>query len=95
MSQKIVKDSCINDVMSELGEVAKERNISNKWGASNVHKPRPNLRTEMGQLLFTVYQLAEILGIDAEKELALVVDDFRERYERQGHTGSSNYLGEE
>ena len=90
--QPMTIHSCLADVASELGEVAKEVNIGNLWGREEEFDFRPNAKTELGQLLFTVYQLAEMMGIDADDALDDVLVDFRERYRRQGHTGSSTYI---
>lgn len=84
--------TCVNDIIAELGEVTKEVNIANSWSRYVDYDFRDNFRTELGQLLFTVYQLAEVTNVDVEAELEKVIEDFRERYARQGHTGSSTYL---
>lgn len=85
-------NTCVLDLLSEAGEVAKEVNIATAWGKYVTPKLRPNFKKELAQVLFTVYQLAEITGIDIEAELAQVISDFEDRYTRQGHTGSSDYM---
>lgn len=85
-------NTCVLDLISEAGEVAKEVNISSAWGKYVSPKLRPNFKKELAQVLFTVYQLAEITGVDVEAALAEVISDFEDRYQRQGHTGSSDYL---
>ena len=84
--------SCLNDVVSEAGEVAKELNIAYGWGRKDEPVYRDNFERELGQLLFATHQLIVAAGYDSSKLLSETITDFRKRYEKQGHTGSSDYL---
>lgn len=90
--QPMTIDTCMLDILSEAGEVAKEINIATLWGRYPENpKFRNEIVEELGQLLFTVYQLAWMLGVDADVCLSRTIYDFEKRYAKNGHTGSSNY----
>ena len=85
-------ETCMLDIASELGELAKEVNIATSWSRYDDYKFRKNAKTELGQVAFTVLQLATLLDIDVESALEEVITEFRERYRKQGHTGSAEYI---
>jgi len=90
--QTMTVQTCMNDLVSEVGELAKEINVSTSWSRESDHVYRPNARKELGQVLFTAYQLAENMGMNADEALLDVIEEFTQRYLKQGHTGSSNYI---
>ena len=85
-------NTCMLDLVSEVGELAKEVNVGYGWDRWPDFQPRDNLYKELGQVLFAAYQLAEVMGVDADGALVDVIRDFESRHRLQGHTGSSDYL---
>jgi len=75
------------DIASELGEVGKEVLKSSDYGKTRV-VITPNLREEIGDLLFSVQALAVECGLDPETELQQALRKYETRAEAKGHIGS-------
>lgn len=74
------------DLVSEVGEVAKNVNTSTNYGtraeAASIDE------TEVGDVLFATYALAEEAGIDAESALQQALDKYRNRIADTSNPGS-------
>ncbi|QBI21298.1 nucleotide pyrophosphohydrolase [Egibacter rhizosphaerae] len=81
----------VADLSSETGEVAKELLISTGYGR---HKPpaaaSPELRAEVGDLVFSVVALAVELDVDPGAELDAAVARYEERVRRAATPSSTN-----
>jgi NTP pyrophosphatase (non-canonical NTP hydrolase) len=77
----------ILDVVSELGEVAKEMLKASDYGKKEV-KTTDDLREEMGDLLFSIIQLANAQNIDLEQEVKKVMTKYEKRIAAKGDAGS-------
>lgn len=75
------------DLASEVGEVAKEINVSTDYGA------RPGVDAtvaadELGDALFALLALCEETDTDAEAALATAVEKYERRLDASGDAGS-------
>lgn len=75
------------DVLSELGEVAKEMLKASEYGATDA-ETTDDLREEMGDLLFSVIQLANAQNIDLEKAVRDAMKKYDRRIADKGDAGS-------
>ena len=75
------------DVLSELGEVAKEILLATNYGSQDAAM-RPELSEELGDLLFSVCQLATAAEVDLEEAFTAVLHKYETRWQEKGHTGS-------
>lgn len=76
------------DTMSELGEVAKEILKMSDYG----RKPlayKEELKSELGDLLYSVITIANSFDIDLEEALGLVLKKYETRL-KKGGAGSEN-----
>ncbi len=77
----------ILDVLSELGEVAKELLKSSEYGMRESSRT-DDLEQEMGDLLFSVIQLANAHNIDLETAVRDVMKKYERRINEKGDAGS-------
>ncbi len=76
------------DLVSEVGEIAKEVNRSTGYGTSPTELSiREN---ELGDALFALLALAESVDIEADTALDVAIDKYERRLARQDHPGSEN-----
>jgi len=76
------------DLVSEVGEVAKNVNTSSDYGAApSTIRIEPD---ELGDVLFAAFALAHETGIDADAALARSLDKYRTRMADEGGPGSGN-----
>jgi len=75
------------DMMSELGEVAKEVLRASRYGQGPATVSEA-MKEELGDLLFSVLAFAAENGIDAERQLALANEKYRRRLAAKGTPGS-------
>lgn len=76
----------ILDLVSEVGEVAKDATKSAGYGAD-----LGNLsvkKDEIGDVLFSVLAVAESLDIDAEEALNIALEKYERRIDEKGDPGS-------
>lgn len=76
----------ILDLVSEVGEVAKDATKSTGYGEN----PEDILvkKDEIGDVLFSLLAVAESLDIDAEEALVTALEKYRERIDEKGDPGS-------
>ncbi len=77
----------ILDVLSELGEVSKEMVKASDYGKRE-HVTTDDLQEEMGDLLFSIIQLANESNIDLEEALKTVMKKYDKRMKEKGDAGS-------
>lgn len=75
------------DISSELGEVGKEILKSSDYGKKRA-EVTPELREEIGDLLYSVCALAVECGLDPEERLAAALKKYERRMTEKGHIGS-------
>lgn len=79
----------IFDLVSEVGEVAKNVNTSTDYGENpDAIRIQPD---ELGDVLFAVYALAEETGIDPHRALEKSLDKYRTRLAEQEDPGSGEH----
>jgi NTP pyrophosphatase (non-canonical NTP hydrolase) len=77
------------DLMSEVGEVAKEILRATGYGERPfTPPPSPNLALELGDTLYSLCQLASSAGIDLDTAFALTLEKYRQRLRDSGHISS-------
>lgn len=69
------------DLLSELGEVAKEILLSTDYGRKN-HVSSLRFEEEMGDLFFSLLCLASAGNVDLEEALVRVLDKYQKRLSR-------------
>lgn len=76
----------ILDLVSEVGEVAKDATKSSEYGINpeNISVKKD----EIGDVLFSLLAVAESLDIDAEKALEVALNKYEKRIEDKGDPGS-------
>lgn len=77
------------DIVSEIGEVAKELLKASKYGKSECSYSE-GIKRELGDLLFSVICLANTYEIDLSEALDLVLEGYKKRIGKYGSPGSSN-----
>jgi len=75
------------DLLSEFGEVAKELLKATDYGA---HAPidNPALADELGDLLYSLCELATAVNVDLDAALTTVLAKYDVRWQEKGHMGS-------
>lgn len=73
------------DLVSEVGEVAKEINLSTGYGDLDEVAVASD---EIGDCLFTLLALAETVGVDAGEALEEAIEKYESRLEDTGDAGS-------
>ncbi len=76
------------DTMSELGEVAKEILKMSNYGREPLQY-RPELKAELGDVLYSLITIANSFEIDLEEALEQVVEKYEKRLQK-GSAGSEN-----
>lgn len=76
----------ILDLVSEVGEVAKDATKSSEYGINpeNISVKKD----EIGDVLFSLLAVAESLDIDAEEALEVALNKYEKRIEDKGDPGS-------
>lgn len=75
------------DVMSELGEVSKEMLKMTEYGKTDPAHNQ-NFAEEVGDLLFSLFTVANAMQVDLNKALRLVIDKYHQRFAETGDIGS-------
>jgi len=78
----------ILDTMSELGEVAKEILKMSDYGRKPL-KYRGELKSELGDLLYSIVTIANSFDVDLEDALNVVLEKYKKRL-NHGSAGSEN-----
>ena len=76
------------DTMSELGEVAKEVLKMSKYG-KQPSKYKEELKSELGDVLYSLITIANTYDIDLEDALQQVIKKYKKRL-KKGSAGSEN-----
>ncbi|MEE8390092.1 MAG: MazG-like family protein [Anaerolineae bacterium] len=76
------------DLVSEVGEVAKEVLLSTDYGR-RAGQFRPQLADELGDALYSLLTLAEACGVDAGNALNAALGKYERRLEERGEPGST------
>lgn len=76
------------DTMSELGEVAKEILKMSNYGRKPIEY-RDELKSELGDVLYSLITIANTFDIDLEEALEQVLQKYERRL-KQGSAGSEN-----
>ncbi len=75
------------DLVSEVGEVAKEILLSTNYG-QHAPQPRPELAAELGDALYSLLALAQSCGVDAGSALDAALTKYERRMAQRGRAGS-------
>jgi NTP pyrophosphatase (non-canonical NTP hydrolase) len=75
------------DLVSEVGEVAKEVLLSTDYG-QRAPQFCPQLADELGDTLYSLLALAEVCGVDAARALDAALEKYERRLAEQGEPGS-------
>lgn len=75
------------DLMSELGEVAKEILLATDYG-ERPFQPGPELQSELGDVLYSLCQLAACTNVDLEEAFTNTLAKYEARWQTKGHIGS-------
>lgn len=79
----------ILDLVSEVGEVAKDATKSADYGLS---PGKLEVKTdEIGDVMFSLLAVAESLGIDAEEALGVALEKYETRIDEKGDAGSGSH----
>jgi len=76
------------DTLSELGEVAKEVLKMSDYGRSPI-KYREEIKSELGDLFYSLITIANYFDIDLEEALDIVLKKYERRL-KKGSAGSEN-----
>jgi len=79
------------DLLSELGEVAKEILQATDYGKRpfDTQSTHSDLAGELGDTLYSLCLLAHAANIDLEDALTNTLSKYEQRWQRHGNTGSS------
>ncbi|MCB9419280.1 MAG: nucleotide pyrophosphohydrolase [Ardenticatenaceae bacterium] len=77
------------DLMSELGEVAKEILLGTDYG-KRPFSPTPKLSGELGDVLYSLCQLATAAGVDLDEAFTVTLQKYEQRWQEKQHFGSMN-----
>ena len=75
------------DLMSELGEVAKEILLATNYG-ERPFQPNPDIQSELGDALYSLCQLAACAGVDLEDAFTATLAKYETRWQAKDHIGS-------
>jgi NTP pyrophosphatase (non-canonical NTP hydrolase) len=77
------------DVMSELGEVAKEMLLASDYGLRSPEFGL-NMAAELGDLLYSICMLATSSRVDLEEAFSKTLDKYDRRWRSAGNPGSQD-----
>jgi len=81
------------DLLSELGEVAKELLQASNYGKQTPIYT-PEIVGELGDLLYSLCELATAVNVDLDKALTIALTKYEARWQEKGHPGSGTNLRE-
>lgn len=76
------------DLVSEVGEVAKEVLLATDYGRQ-APEFRPELVDELGDALYSLLALAEVCGVDADEALSAALRNYESRLTERREAGSA------
>jgi NTP pyrophosphatase (non-canonical NTP hydrolase) len=76
------------DLMSEVGEVAKEILLATDYGTHDPEFLSEDIHAELGDVLYTLCTLATAANVDLEQALTAVLEKYEKRWLEKGHMGS-------
>lgn len=76
------------DLLSELGEVAKEILLATDYGQRPL-TPTSDLDSELGDALYSLCLLASSAGVNLEDAFTQTLHKYEQRWQNKGHIGSS------
>ncbi|MFQ6009597.1 MAG: MazG nucleotide pyrophosphohydrolase domain-containing protein [Candidatus Aenigmatarchaeota archaeon] len=77
------------DLISELGEVAKEILKATDYGR-HPPKKREEIKSELGDALYSLINLANTLNVDIEEALELAMEKYKKRIQKGSTPDSRN-----
>ena len=77
------------DLISELGEVAKEILLGTDYG-QRPFQATPTLSGELGDALYSLCQLATTAGVDLDQAFTITLQKYEQRWQEKRHFGSMN-----
>jgi NTP pyrophosphatase (non-canonical NTP hydrolase) len=77
------------DLISELGEVAKEMIKMTDYGTKK-SKFRKEIVSELGDAFYSLIAVANYYDVDLEEALNLILQKYSKRIKKGGHSGSDN-----
>jgi NTP pyrophosphatase (non-canonical NTP hydrolase) len=77
------------DLVSEIGELSKEILKMTNYGNKKLELSE-NVKSELGDVFFSLITIANELEIDLEDSLELILDKYQKRINKGGHSGSEN-----
>ncbi|MCP5100043.1 MAG: nucleotide pyrophosphohydrolase [Chloroflexi bacterium] len=78
------------DLISELGEVAKEILLATEYGKRPFpNQPIETMSGEMGDALYSLCLLATAVNVDLEEALTVTLQKYESRWQAKGHPGST------
>lgn len=75
------------DLLSELGEVAKELLKATHYGSTEPQF-HPEIADELGDVLYSLCLLATATGVDLDKAFHSTLQKYEHRWQTKGHIGS-------
>ena len=81
------------DLVSEVGEVAKEILLATAYGEQSQPTFRPQLPAELGDVMFSLLLLAEACDVDAGDALEIALGKYAHRLAERGGAGSNDERG--
>ncbi|MCP4424761.1 MAG: nucleotide pyrophosphohydrolase [Chloroflexi bacterium] len=75
------------DLISELGEVAKEILLGMDYG-ERPFQSTPDLASELGDALYSLCQLATAADVDLDEAFTAVLAKYEQRWQTKNHIGS-------
>jgi NTP pyrophosphatase (non-canonical NTP hydrolase) len=81
------------DLMSELGEVAKEMLLATQYG-ERPFQPTAALTDELGDALYSLCCLATAANVDLETAFTGALAKYQARWQEKGYVGSSAASGQ-
>ena len=75
------------DIQSEIGEMAKEYLKGSKYG-EDIFEMSEDFELELGDVLYSIFSLANELNIDSELALDKVLKKYKKRFDEKNNLGS-------
>lgn len=76
------------DLMSEVGEVAKEILLATNYGEQEPELATTDMQMELGDALYSLCLLATAADVDLDEALTAVLEKYEKRWAEKGDMGS-------